>query len=107
MEKTFSEPLSGIIKELSLEVLHMPRDPREIGIVSADVNRPGLILAGYEEFFDRDRIQILGKSEHGFLENLLPAVRLPVQEAMAAAGRRKVLSLRQFIRIRPERAKEE
>lgn len=84
MEKTFSEPLSGIIKELSLEVLHMPRDPREIGIVSADVNRPGLILAGYEDFFDRDRIQILGKSEHGFLENLLPAVRQQRLDAMLA-----------------------
>ena len=39
-------------------------------VVSADVNRPGLALSGYLDFFDSDRIQVMGKNEHSFLENL-------------------------------------
>ena len=38
--------------------------------MSADVNRPGLALSGYFDFFDSDRIQVMGKNEHSFLENL-------------------------------------
>ena len=39
-------------------------------ITSADVNRPGLLLAGYHEYFDPTRIQICGKVEMSFLEAL-------------------------------------
>ena len=59
-----------IIKELALEEVYLPGDPAEWMIVSCDVNRPGLALSGYFDYFDSDRIQILGKSEIGFLENL-------------------------------------
>ncbi len=59
--------LSRIIKEFSLEVLNMPTDPDAIMISSAETSRPGLHLAGYYEFFDNNRIQILGMNEIGFL----------------------------------------
>ena len=39
-------------------------------VISADVNRPGLALSGYLDYFDSDRIQIMGKNEYGFMENL-------------------------------------
>ncbi|MEO0131172.1 MAG: HPr(Ser) kinase/phosphatase, partial [candidate division WOR-3 bacterium] len=32
-------------------------------IVSADINRPGLALAGYTEIFLSERIQIMGRTE--------------------------------------------
>ena len=32
-------------------------------------------MSGYYDYFDSDRIQVLGKSEHGFLEDLAPELR--------------------------------
>jgi len=75
MVKTFSVSLAEIIKEMSLETLYMPRDPGEIQISSSDVNRPGLALGGYLDYFDSERIQIIGKSEFGFLSDLTPELR--------------------------------
>lgn len=46
----------------------MPDDADNILISSAEINRPGLHLAGYYEFFDAKRIQILGMNEIGFLQ---------------------------------------
>jgi len=41
-------------------------------IRTADINRPGLVLAGFFTNFPHDRIQILGKSEIAYLA-MLPA----------------------------------
>lgn len=60
--------LSRIIKEFSLDVLNMPCDADDILISSTETNRPGLHLAGYYEYFDDKRIQILGMNEIGFLQ---------------------------------------
>ena len=53
----------------------MPSNPEELLVTCSDVNRPGLALGGYYDYFDSDRIQVLGKSEHGFLEALAPSLR--------------------------------
>lgn len=68
MKTDFTIPLSRIIKEFSLEVLNMPCEADDIMISTAEINRPGLHLAGYYEFFDAKRIQILGMNEIGFLK---------------------------------------
>ena len=68
--KTYTVPLSAVIKETSLEVVYTPCNPEERLVCSSDVNRPGLALSGYFDFFDSDRLQIMGKNEHSFLENL-------------------------------------
>ncbi len=70
MAQTFSVSLSRIIKEHNLEELYMPKSPDDIMINSSDVNRPGLEMIGYYEFFDNHRIQILGKTESSYLEKL-------------------------------------
>ena len=67
MHTNFTIGLSKIISEFSLEILNMPETDQEIMISSAEVNRPGLQMAGYFEFFDDTRIQIIGKSEESFL----------------------------------------
>lgn len=67
MRTNFTIGLSKIISEFSLEVLNMPEADGEIMISSSEVNRPGLHMAGYFEFFDAERIQIIGKSEESFL----------------------------------------
>lgn len=68
MKTDFTIALSRIVKEFSLKVLNMPDDADNILISSAEINRPGLHLAGYYEFFDAKRIQILGMNEIGFLQ---------------------------------------
>ena len=67
MKTDFTIALSRIIKEFSLDVLNMPEDADNILISTAETNRPGLHLAGYYEYFDAKRIQILGMNEIGFL----------------------------------------
>ena len=64
--------LSKILSEFSLEILNMPSDAEKIMISSADINRPGLQLAGYFEFFDEQRIQLIGKNESSFLNRFTP-----------------------------------
>ncbi len=68
--KTYTVPLSNIIKETLLEPVYMPAPAEERMITSCDVNRPGLALSGYFDFFDSSRIQVMGKNENSFLENL-------------------------------------
>lgn len=68
MNTRFSVKLSQLIQMHHLDILHLNRDASEIEISSAEVNRPGLALAGFFDFFDNQRIQILGKSEFAFLE---------------------------------------
>lgn len=63
----FSVPISKLCKQLDLELLSGPTNLDEIYITTSDVNRPGLILAGYDEHFEPTRIQILGNAEMHYL----------------------------------------
>ncbi len=70
MKTNFTVPLTKIIKQFSLENLYVPENIEEIMISSTDVNRPGLQLAGYFEYFDEKRIQIIGKAEESYILNI-------------------------------------
>lgn len=65
-----SVELSKIIDELSLEKLYYKDEYDDIKIQTADINRPGLQLAGFFEYFGIDRIQIIGKVEITYLNRL-------------------------------------
>jgi len=67
LRTNFKVSLAKIISEFSLEILNISGEPADIMIGSSEINRPGLHMAGYFEFFDENRIQIIGKSEEGFL----------------------------------------
>ena len=67
MVEEYSIPLSKVIKELGLRELHLPKSADEIFIRSRDVNRPGLELNGFCDYFDPARITILGRSEMAML----------------------------------------
>lgn len=72
MKTGYKLELSKIISEFSLEILNMPESENQIYVDSTEVNRPGLQMAGYFEFFDEKRIQIIGKSEESFLRRFTP-----------------------------------
>ncbi len=67
MTSKYTVSLEKIVKEFSLKVLNAPAPLAEILISSNEINRPGLQMAGYYEFFDERRIQIIGKSEESFI----------------------------------------
>ena len=71
----FSVSLSKLIEKVSMEVVYMPQDQDKIQIEITEVNRPGLFLAGYYDFFDRLRLQIMGLAEMNFLSGLTPEKR--------------------------------
>lgn len=61
--------LQRIISEFKLEEVFVPENIEEILVSSSDVHRPGIQLSeGYFDYFDPDRIQILGKVEHYYME---------------------------------------
>lgn len=70
MEKEFSVSLEKIVSQLHMNVAYTPKELKNIPVVSADVNRPGLLLAGYTEYFDPTRLQVCGKVEISYLEEL-------------------------------------
>ena len=68
MAKLYSVPLSKLIADLKLETVYMPGDPQEIMITTVDINRPGLQLCGFYDYFDSSRIQMFGLSEFAYME---------------------------------------
>ena len=58
MTTNFTVPLAKVIKELSLDIIHMPGDAEKVLISSMDVNRPGLELNRFYDYYDTSRIII-------------------------------------------------
>ena len=67
---TYNVALSKVIRQLSLNVISMPGDPEKIMVTSTDVNRPGLELNGFYDYYDAKRIMIFGNAETAFLNSI-------------------------------------
>lgn len=65
--------LREIISKFDLKVIVNTREKMP-DIYVSDLNRPGLELSGYLNFFAYDRIQIFGKTEISFLSSLSPHI---------------------------------
>lgn len=75
MSAKFIVPLQKLIKDFNLEILYLPEEASSIAISTSEINRPGLQLSGFFDYFDSQRIQILGKSEFAFLDQFGPEER--------------------------------
>ena len=64
--------LNSLIKEFDLEILNAPSDLNDVVIKRSELNRPGLALTGFFEYFEPERIQILGRAESIYLSKLQP-----------------------------------
>jgi HPr kinase/phosphorylase len=67
--------LDQIVSEFRLEPVNQIKDSETISVCSTDVNRPGLQLTQFYDFFDSDRLQIIGKVETSYLSGLTSEVR--------------------------------
>ena len=67
MSFEFSVALSKITDDLKLNKVYIAENYEDIKITTVEINRPGLELTGYFEFFDNKRIQVLGNTEFSYL----------------------------------------
>lgn len=74
-ETVFTIPLTKIIEEYSCEKIYEATDLDEILISTSDVNRPALQIVGFFDYFDPNRIQVMGKVENTYLEQFTPEKR--------------------------------
>lgn len=74
MEKeVFTVNLEKVIREMKLDRLYYPN--KEVLIDTADLNRPGLQITGFFDYFDPSRIQVFGMVENTYLAGLSSGVR--------------------------------
>ena len=66
----FTVSLKKLTEKVSMDVVYTPQDLENISVEIAEVNRPGLFLAGYYDYFDKLRLQIMGLAEMNFLAGL-------------------------------------
>lgn len=59
--------METLIKELNLKWINEPFDIKNRKIINNEVNRPSLQIAGYFDYFENTRIQIVGKVELSYL----------------------------------------
>lgn len=68
MHGEYSVSLKDMIEALKLENCTPDVDINDIMITQNEVNRPALQLAGYFDYFDSSRIQIIGHVEHTYMQ---------------------------------------
>ncbi len=61
--------VSELVQQFHLEIV-AGEDGLRRTIVTDDLNRPGLEMAGYFNYYPADRAQMLGRTELAFLETL-------------------------------------
>ena len=64
----YSVALTHLVDKLKLEncTPNVPID--DVKVTQSDVNRPALQLAGFFDYFDSNRIQIIGQVEYTYME---------------------------------------
>lgn len=70
MDQGYFIELGEIIKEFNLKVARGCADYEHVRIRKPSINRPGLQLVGFYDYFDNDRIQLLGMVEWTYLTGL-------------------------------------
>ena len=84
MEKRYSVKLGKLIEEFDLEVLRGVENYADVLIQREDVNRPGLQLVGFFDYFDAKRMQLLGRVESTYLEQISAEERRKCFDAFLA-----------------------
>lgn len=82
----YSVPLKNLVEHLHLENCTPDVSIDEIKITQTDVNRPALQLAGYFDYFDSNRIQMIGHVEHTYMQQKGMEHSLKMLERIMAGG---------------------
>ena len=74
----FSVKLSEVVSFHKLEKVYYTDEMDNIMLDCADINRPGMQLTGFYDYFSADRIQIFGKVEMTYLSQISQKTRAEV-----------------------------
>lgn len=66
----YTVKLTKLVEKMKLKNLTPEVDIENIVITHSDINRPALQLAGFFDYFDSERVQIMGKVEITYLEKM-------------------------------------
>ena len=69
MREPVTVSIEYFCKKLGLDVLY-DGGKTEMTFTTVNVNRPGLVLAGYDEYFGQNRVQVIGHAEEKYLTTL-------------------------------------
>lgn len=75
MRSKYSVKLKTIVEDHKLQILHASRDYDTATLNTSDVNRPAMQLTGFYNYFDPQRLQIIGRVESTYLDTLTPELR--------------------------------
>ena len=78
MAESNSVSLRKLAEQFQLRVVTPERLIEGRLITNAEVNRPALQLAGFYEYFDPTRVQVLGKVEYSYLQSLTHEERVEI-----------------------------
>lgn len=81
-ENEYTLPLTNVIDEFQLEKIYESTDCAYVQVTSTDVNRPGLQIVGFFDYFDNHRIQVIGKVEVTYLEQFSSEKRYEMLEQL-------------------------
>ena len=70
MDEIYSVKLTKVIGEFDLETIYLPDLPENIDITCSRVNRPGLQIIGFYDYYEQARLQIIGKVENMYLSKM-------------------------------------
>ena len=82
MIDTYSVALSDLVKEFDLQIEFASTDYPSIRLTVEDVSRPGIQLAGYFDYFDPKRLQVLGNVEMSYLSRLSDQARASILDRL-------------------------
>ena len=84
MESLYSVKLSKLVEDFHMDILRQGKGYEQCLIRTEDVNRPGLQLIGFFDYFDPNRLQVIGRVETTFLEDRTPEQRREAFEQLCA-----------------------
>lgn len=70
VEMTYTVALTKLVQQMNLENVTQDVNIDEIKISQSDVNRPALQLAGFFDYFDSNRIQVIGQVEYTYMQKM-------------------------------------
>lgn len=76
MPKTYRVLLSQLVSDFRMEILYQGSNYAKQMVATVSINRPGLALVGFYDYFDEKRIQLLGNAEYTYLTLMTRQERL-------------------------------
>lgn len=86
MEENGGMLLKTLVEEIGLQIVHKSTDYDTKLITNSVINRPGLQLAGFYDYFPPKNIQIIGKIENAYLMQFGSAERLQKFDRLFSTG---------------------